>query len=170
VPRLPIANPLLDNFGEFDPVNLVNPYSFAASVAAWYDSIAIGDLNNHQTTGPTGGDSSNAGKVTLPAGTVTKLRAGFRFAFTTGTIKLALYDSAKDLVISVTGVAVAATDGIVVEADVTSTDQLLIGTLTGQASGDSLTSFDYTYAAMPVASLSDWIAVTYKIVAGAYVE
>jgi hypothetical protein len=31
VPRLPITNPLLDNFGEFDPVNLVNPYSFATA-------------------------------------------------------------------------------------------------------------------------------------------
>jgi hypothetical protein len=33
VPRLPIANPLLDNFGDFDPVNLVNPYSFSAPAA-----------------------------------------------------------------------------------------------------------------------------------------
>jgi hypothetical protein len=33
VPRLPIANPLLDNFGHFDPMNLVNPYAFGAAPA-----------------------------------------------------------------------------------------------------------------------------------------
>jgi hypothetical protein len=30
VGRLPIENPLLDNYGVFDPMNLVNPYAFAA--------------------------------------------------------------------------------------------------------------------------------------------
>jgi hypothetical protein len=46
VPRLPICDPLLDSYGDFDPMNLVNPYAFSGTgstdpdAQAYFDEIA----------------------------------------------------------------------------------------------------------------------------------
>jgi len=66
VSRKPIANPLLDVDGEFDPVNLINPYSFAVAGGS-FDPLSIsgcvlwlkadGDVYNTGTTQATDGQT-----------------------------------------------------------------------------------------------------------------
>jgi hypothetical protein len=63
--RQHIANPLLDNYSEFDPVNLINPYAYAAAGA--FDPLSIsgcvlwlkadGNVYNRGTTQATDGQT-----------------------------------------------------------------------------------------------------------------
>ena len=64
--RLPIANPLLDVDGEFDPVNLINPYAFVTAGGSFspldisgcvFYVAADGDVYNTGTTPATDGQT-----------------------------------------------------------------------------------------------------------------
>jgi hypothetical protein len=78
VPRLPIANPLLDNFGAFDPVNLVNPYAFVsggafspsdiATLRRWIKADALGGGLSDGDPISTAADASGNGNDLTQAG------------------------------------------------------------------------------------------------------
>lgn len=62
MPRLPIENPLLDNYGTFDPVNLINPYAmgggeetvFITNVSSGWNGGEVGDFGFKFTVGGAG--------------------------------------------------------------------------------------------------------------------
>jgi hypothetical protein len=48
VPRLPIDNPLLDNWGSFDPMNVINPYAYAVAGGGGYRYYRFAVYKNRQ--------------------------------------------------------------------------------------------------------------------------
>lgn len=151
---------------------------------AWYDSVVLASTDGHIEFGPTAAtEPLLAGKVTLPAGNVTKLRIGCKFGFATATCKIGLYDSSKAEIISTT-VSLPATNDTITEVSITPTaisagtyyiavasdsNQQKVGTLSGQPSGDSLITYTYGYSDAPMASLSAWSSHTVVPAVGAEV-
>jgi hypothetical protein len=95
VSRKPITNPLLDNDGYIDPVNLINPYSFAAAGA--FDPLSItgcvlwlkadGNVYNTGTTQATNGQTVETWvDASTSAASVTQSTSGYRPLFQTSVV------------------------------------------------------------------------------------
>jgi hypothetical protein len=165
VPRLPIVDPLLDNFGHFDPVNLVNPYSFSVAITpAWFDAIAPGSTDSGNTLLA---NSQAQPVVAGQSGSCTKLRLWVEFSnISTTDLKMALYDSSFNLLSSGSVTDVGSGDNRWIETTITpqavsngatywigmmiNVSSGIIGRLlASQPSGSSRIEFGTTYAGFP---------------------
>lgn len=164
------------------PNSAVNGQSLASS-AAWTDSFAEGSIDDSIIYG---GSSTayTTHTITLPSGTVSKLRFKVTtFSFSAG-VKLALYDASNNLVgsgavtISATGIAeVTLTPAAVSSGDHSISlcsnagyDDFRFGTLGGQTNA-SWENYSQTYAGFPPGTRpANEGNVSEKIWFGAYIS